>query len=386
MQGYLVTLLTFILMTIVVGKIYILAWNKSYGQKITPAGFGVLLPIMLLIFSILNPEILANSILNFSIILFAGLIYLLDDLKGLNHLLRISIAFLFGAILFLIEGLSENHSNLYLLALIIFFGVISVGLTNMMNFYDGADLNLASIVLITGIILFSYTTPENLTMKNVGIMMSAFGLGFGFFNIKPKTLYMGDAGSFVVALFFLYLIINFVTFKESVPLELIAVLTLPFFDVFYVMLIRVYFKHDMLSRNYLHLYQRIYLRYKRLYHLLPLLINVFAVIYIAKLIEMHSIEKIWALLIAGSLFTPIFYIICRFLFVDKSYFFGAGERKFIESNDNSVKEEIIYEKNSYELMFSRSRSDWMKIQKNRLDKLQQVTDAMQRLGKHAGFK
>tara|TARA_B100001939_G_scaffold287165_1_gene257603 strand:+ start:32289 stop:33323 length:1035 start_codon:yes stop_codon:yes gene_type:complete len=326
MQGYLVTLLTFILMTIVVGKIYILAWNKSYGQKITPAGFGVLLPIMLLIFSILNPEILANSILNFSIILFAGLIYLLDDLKGLNHLLRISIAFLFGAILFLIEGLSGNHSNLYLLALIIFFGVISVGLTNMMNFYDGADLNLASIVLITGIILFSYTTPENLTMKNVGIMMSAFGLGFGFFNIKPKTLYMGDAGSFVVALFFLYLIINFVTFKESVPLELIAVLTLPFFDVFYVMLIRVYFKHDMLSRNYLHLYQRIYLRYKRLYHLLPLLINVFSVIYIAKLIEMHSIEKIWALLIAGSLFTPIFYIICRFLFVDKSYFFGDGEK------------------------------------------------------------
>tara|TARA_B100001939_G_scaffold287165_1_gene257604 strand:+ start:33301 stop:34263 length:963 start_codon:yes stop_codon:yes gene_type:complete len=69
------------------------------------------------------------------------------------------------------------------------------------------------------------------------------------------------------------------------------------------------------------------------------------------------------------------------------FFYGrAGERKFIESNDNSVKEEIIYEKNSYELMFSRSRSDWMKVQKNRLDKLQQVTDAMQRLGKHAGFK
>ena len=74
------------------------------------------------------------------------------------------------------------------------------------------------------------------------------------------------------------------------------------------------------------------------------------------------------------------------LFANLFFYGRAGERKFIESNDNSVKEEIIYEKNSYELMFSRSRSDWMKIQKNRLDKLQQVTDAMQRLGKHAGFK
>ena len=41
---------------------------------------------------------------------------------------------------------------------------------------------------------------------------------------------------------------------------------------------------------------------------------------------MYSVEKIWAIFIAGSLFTPIFYIICRFLFVEKNYFFGDGEK------------------------------------------------------------
>ena len=154
---------------------------------------------------------------------------------------------MFGVILFLVEVAIVNYTNLYIFAFIISFGVISVGLTNMMNFYDGADLNLALIVFITGIILFTYTSPENEIMKNLGILMSAFGFGFGFFNIKPNTLYMGDSGSFVIALLFLYFIINLFTFKENIPIELIALLTLPFVDVLYVMIIRLYFRHDMLQ-------------------------------------------------------------------------------------------------------------------------------------------
>ena len=326
MQGYLITLLSFSFITLFFAKLYIFMWNKNYEKKITPAGFGVLLPLMLLIFSIFNPEVFSSSTTYFLIISFGGLIYFLDDLRGLNHLLRISIAFMFGVILFLIEGLNGNQIDLYVFALIVIFGVVSVGLTNMMNFYDGADLNLASIVFLTGVILFVYTSPENATMKNIGIVMSAFGLGFGFFNIKPNTLYMGDAGSFVIALFFIFFLINLYTFKENVPLELIAVLTLPFFDVLYVMIIRLYLKHDMLSRNYLHLYQRIHIRYEGYYHLMPLIVNIFAVIYLAKFMEILFVEKIWALLIAGTIFTPAFYIFCRFLFVEKSYFFGDGKR------------------------------------------------------------
>ena len=69
------------------------------------------------------------------------------------------------------------------------------------------------------------------------------------------------------------------------------------------------------------------------------------------------------------------------------FFYGRdGERKFIESKNDLIKEEIVYEKNAYELMFSRSRSDWMKIQKNKLDKLKYVTETMIGLGEQVGYK
>ena len=119
MQGYLITFLSFAFVTIIIGKLYILAWEGIYGQELTPAGFGVFLPIMLLILSILNPSIFSNYVSKFLIISFAGLIYLFDDLKGLNRLRRILIAFLFGVILFLVEVAIGNYTNLYIFALIV---------------------------------------------------------------------------------------------------------------------------------------------------------------------------------------------------------------------------------------------------------------------------
>ncbi len=68
------------------------------------------------------------------------------------------------------------------------------------------------------------------------------------------------------------------------------------------------------------------------------------------------------------------------------FFYGReGERKFSESKDRSVKEEIFFEKNSFEIMFKRSRNDWIKIQKDRLDKLKYVTETLERLGDQVGF-
>ena len=127
-----------------------------------------------------------------------------------------------------------------------------------------------------------------------------------------------------MALFFLYFLISFVI-SNNVPVELFVILTLPLFDVFFVILIRLYYKHDMLSRNYLHLYQRINIRYGSFFHIIPQLINVVAIIILARLIEISSLDKMWSLLITSFLFTPIFYIVCRFLFVERGYFFGDGE-------------------------------------------------------------
>ncbi len=309
--------------TLILGKFYISLWNKIQEKNTTPSGFGIILPLILILISISKPDLFVIPILNVLIIFLAGSIYLIDDFKGLNHWARILIAFISGALLFGIEAQNLAHSNVTILALIFLFGVISVGLTNMINFNDGADLNNASVILLAGIILLIYSGADGAIFKNTGIVFCSYAIGFGIFNRKPNRLYLGDAGAFIMALFFLYFLISFVI-SNNVPVELFVILTLPLFDVFFVILIRLYYKHDMLSRNYLHLYQRINIRYGSFFHIVPQLINVVAIIILARFIELTSMDKTWSLLIASFLFTPIFYMVCRYLFVEKSYFFGDG--------------------------------------------------------------
>ncbi len=324
MLSNIIIFLSIVFSTFIFGKCYIFLWNKIQEFNSTPSGFGVILPLILILISIINSDLFIFSISNVLIIFLAGLIYLIDDLKGLHHWIRISIAFIFGALLFLIEVQNVSYSNVIIICLVILFGVISVGLTNMMNFYDGADLNIASIILLAGIILSLYPGVDGVTFKNIGIVFCSFSIGFGIFNRKPNSLYLGDAGSFVMALFFLYFLISFIV-SNNVPVELITVLALPLFDVFYVMLIRLYYKHDMLSRNYLHLYQRINIIYGSFFHIAPQLINVLAIISLSRLINVFLMDTTYSLLIAGFIFTPIFYLICRYLFIERSYFFGDGK-------------------------------------------------------------
>ena len=136
---------------------------------------------------------------------------------------------------------------------------------------------------------------------------------------------MGDSGAFVLALLFTFFLINYVLDLSYVPPELMLVLALPVFDVFYVLMIRLYCKHDLLSRNYLHLYQRIKIRFGGFLHLIPQFINVCMLLLLADLIESNSISRFSALFFSSLIFTPIFYLICRILLVERNYFFGDGE-------------------------------------------------------------
>tara|TARA_B100001093_G_C26848077_1_gene1023803 strand:+ start:2128 stop:3105 length:978 start_codon:yes stop_codon:yes gene_type:complete len=325
MNNFLTIFLFVALIAYFFGKAYKLIWRKLNLKDSTPTGFGIFLPLMLIIFFTINIDSHIQPILNLCIIFFAGLIYLLDDLKGLHPWLRISIAFCTGILLFLNAISDDTYTHLIILCLIFLFGLIAVGLTNVVNFYDGADLNLAIMIFISGLILILFSDIDSLDLKNIGLVMIAFSFGFGIHNRIPLTLYLGDAGSFSLAMLLLYFIISFAISGINIPLELISVIALPLFDVFYVMLIRINNKHDLLSRNYLHLYQRISIRYKGFFHLIPQIVNVIAIILISKLFEISNIDKIWALFLASFLFTPVFYIICRVLYVEKSYIFGDGD-------------------------------------------------------------
>ena len=92
----------------------------------------------------------------------------------------------------------------------------------------------------------------------------------------------------------------------------------------YVLLIRYYCKHDLLTRNYLHLYQRLQIQYKNYFYLAPCILNLFLSVL---LIEFFSLffNNLTVVSLSVSLFvTPSTYLYLRYRFVEPSYFFGDG--------------------------------------------------------------
>ncbi|MAD48441.1 MAG: hypothetical protein CMQ53_03700 [Gammaproteobacteria bacterium] len=315
-----------IIFTYICGKIYILAWKKYASISITPSGFGIFLPIVIFISIINTFGFFSDAVLSFTAIIIGGIFYLFDDLRELPPWTRIFLSFIFGFILFLMANLNSNFVISSIFPSAIFFGIISIFITNAINFNDGADLNIATIIFLTGVVLIFFSDHSSLIIKNIGWTITAFSIGFGILNRTPSTLYIGDSGCFVLSLLFLYFSIEFLLEVNTVPVELMSVLALPFFDVFYVMLIRIYYKHDMLSRNYLHLYQRIKIVHGGFFHLIPQILCMTAIIFLSDLTIFLGFDKFWTLLFLSLIFTPIFYLLCRFLFIENEYFFGDGKK------------------------------------------------------------
>jgi UDP-N-acetylmuramyl pentapeptide phosphotransferase/UDP-N-acetylglucosamine-1-phosphate transferase len=307
------------------GKVYIFLWNRTKGLTTTPSGFGMLLPLFVVTFMPVTHWGWAVSLVSILIIFIAGLIYWLDDLLHLPPWIRILISFSSGVLLFLTASPETFFTPFELVVLSITCGIFSICLANVINFYDGSDLNLATMVFLTGIILLFFSDMPHSEFENIGAVMVGFSIGFGWINRIPLSLYLGDSGAFVLALLFTLFLINYVLDLSYIPAELMLVLALPIFDVFYVLMIRLYYKHDLLSRNYLHLYQRIRIRFGGFVHLMPQFINVGVILLLAGWIESTNILRFWALLFSSLAFTPIFYLACRILLVERNYFFGDGE-------------------------------------------------------------
>ena len=314
------------------GKGYIFLWSKKTGPTTTPSGFGVLLPFFVLTFMALILKGWATSLNGILVIFVSGLIYWLDDLVELLRFTRILLAFCCGVALVLVVSPDALIRPLELVVFSIACGIFSFGITQVINFADGADLNLALMFFLSGVILIFFSETSNTELQNIGSIMVGFSIGFGWINRVPFSLYLGDAGAFVLALLFTLFLINHVLELSYIPAELMLVLALPVFDVFYVLLIRLYCKHDLLSRNSLHLYQRIRIRYGGFLHLIPQLINIIMILLLAGWVESTSVSRFWALFLSCAVFTPICYLSCRILMVERSYFFGDGgsnKSKFI---------------------------------------------------------
>lgn len=305
---------------------YIRIYKKFNLKSSVPTGFGVFLPIILLLsyllFDFANITNLLSSLI--TILLFT-LFYYIDDLYHLSPKTRIimtAITSLCLSIFSLNNPLFEIINNKFILISIVVILLSSI-LVNCLNFYDGADLNLTSLIFLAGLTLI-FLDIDKSTNTFIGTTLLAFSLSFSLFNFRKSTLYLGDTGSFSFSILIIFLFIPYLIYNKSAPFILINLFSFPLFDFFYVLLIRYRFKHNFLTRNYLHLYQRLQIKYNNFSYLLPPLLNYIISLLLLYCLHLYHLPYVMSIIFISTIFTPSFYLLIRKRFLPSSYFFGDG--------------------------------------------------------------
>ena len=233
---------------------YIKIWNK-FSDKV-PTGVGILL-IVPSFFYYFNENI---YFINIGLIFIFSLIYFLDDVIEIHFSWRIILQILGSLIVYFSFSLELNFIMIFLTVCIFLI------LINTLNFQDGEDLNISILLIIIFGIFYLYT--ENKFILKTSEIILFFLISFSFFNSKKKNLYFGDSSCYIISI-----IISIFVYEEMKNLMiiklLVAVILYPIIDVFYVVVYRILKKENLLSRNYLHLYQIIAQKVSYKIYLLP---------------------------------------------------------------------------------------------------------------------
>ena len=290
---------------------YIYLWKIL--KKDTPAsGFGYILIFHLILISyIFKLNILSNE---FKIILIVtSSIYWLDDLNNLSSKLRIILQFISG---FLIGYYSLKNSNISIDNQKIFFitlavsGLICIFFTNIINFYDGLDLNVSILIILISLI---FLLNVNLDMEsiNIWLIVLSFTIGFMLLNIFPNNVYFGDSGCFIIACLLDIFLIKLISTQNLEVFYFLIPFALPIFDVFFVIAKRLILGEKLTSRNYHHLYHIIEKKFSSKIYLIPQVVN-FALLYVLSLFIVNgSLKNYFIFLSLCFLITGIHYFFLR---------------------------------------------------------------------------
>lgn len=306
--------------TLLCGLAYRRVWSGLRGPEITPTGFGALLAPILLGAAIVTGASLPMQVA-LGIVAAATAAYWIDDAFGLSARLRMLISLAAGVATGMAYFADHHGFSLVAVGLIcLAAGLTCVIMTNVVNFYDGADLNFATFIALTaGLILLC--GPAQREWTAVAVAALAFTIPFAVMNSRPRTIYLGDSGSFAFAGLLTIMAAAFVRNIESVPPEAAIPAALPTFDVLFVFIVRVAEKHDLLTRNYLHLYQRLKIRYGGIGYLLPQIVNTAFCLLVAAALQSAGLGRIVSVIVAMLAVTIPFYFACRKIFLE-----GKAER------------------------------------------------------------
>lgn len=305
-----VNIITYIFIFFLLSKIYIYIWKKSFKNKI-PTGYGIIFFLSIIYFFVSKYNFDKYILLTF---IFINIIYWLDDLFGLNFIIRIFLQFCSGIFLLFLLANNFIYLDVNFLYLFLIISIIFV-LSNFVNFYDGADLNLSIFVISNLIIIFLFSNKVN-EFENFLILSISFFVAFSFINFKPQTLYLGDSAALSISILYTsYLFYNLI----NINLENLLLITPIFFiliDCSTVIFIRLKRKENLLERNYLHLYQKLEQNFNNKIYLLPVILNALLVTLIIILFKLKLIDIYFSFLLIFSL---SFLIYVFFLWLLKVY-------------------------------------------------------------------
>jgi UDP-N-acetylmuramyl pentapeptide phosphotransferase/UDP-N-acetylglucosamine-1-phosphate transferase len=300
------------MVTALAGFAYRRIWRRIHRSGGVPTGFGVFIAPAVL-GAALTGRSPAGYVAAVSIIFAAAALYWMDDVRELSARTRVMISLIagggIGAACF-----ANSTSAPLCLAGAVAAGIACVVATNIVNFYDGADLNLATFIGLTASLILSFGAGYR-GWEPAALSMLAFLLPFAVMNSRPDTIYLGDSGSFAFAGLLVAMGATFVANIGSVPPEAALPAALPTVDVFFVFIIRVRERHDLLSRNYLHLYQRLNRTYAGFGYLAPQFVNVLLCLAASALLQTAGLSRVVSTVVAMIGITIPFYFVCRFIFL-----------------------------------------------------------------------
>lgn len=246
--------------------------ERSSHTKITVRGGGIIFPIAIILFSLLNNF----EYPYFSIgILIISVISFLDDIYTLSSKIRFPFQFL--AVFLILMQIPLPFSPI---VLFLFYLVFGVGIVNMFNFMDGINgiTGLYSIAVLTG--FYFLNELENLINPDLIIYSIISLLIFGFYNFRKKALFFaGDIGSIAIGMLIFFIGILF-TIKLNSPLILLLVIVYGADASLTLIYRKLYTNESIFDAHRHHIYQKLvhvykisHLKVSLVYALLQLIIN-----------------------------------------------------------------------------------------------------------------
>ena len=177
-----------------------------------------------------------------------SLIGLMDDRYSIPYKPRLIAQMLFTILItfILIDYTFADLSNLHILIIVVFFGIMGMGIINAVNFVDIGDGLCASIFIsfCFNIILFNNYGPNPITYAATLAIYPA--AAFLLLNFPKARLFLGDFGSYLIGslIFFLISVQIFENGLNPYNLILIPLLLLPvpLLDLAKVIFVRIYKK------------------------------------------------------------------------------------------------------------------------------------------------